>query len=78
MEDVIFEIVQEKCIACGNCREVCPVDAIIHTWEQETKYRTSLVVLENTCVGCGGPEKAPCVVFCPVPGCVVPVAPATK
>ena len=74
-ETVKFEIVQDICIACGNCREVCPLDAIIHSWTPDTKYRTTLIVLQDPCVGCGGPETAPCVKFCPVPGCVIPVYP---
>lgn len=73
-DDLIFEIVQNKCIACGNCREVCPWHAIIHTWTPQTRYRTTLVVLPDSCTGCGGAELAPCVRFCPVPDCIVPVA----
>ncbi|MGD9762406.1 MAG: ATP-binding protein [Candidatus Binatia bacterium] len=72
--DLVFEIVQSKCITCGNCREVCPWHAIIHSWTEETKYRTTVMVLADACTGCGGPELAPCVRFCPVPECIVPVA----
>ncbi len=72
-DEVIFEIVQDKCIACGNCREVCPLDAVIHTWTFDARYRTTIKILGDACVGCGGPAKAPCVRFCPVPDCIVPV-----
>ena len=71
--DLVFEIVQAKCIGCGNCREVCPWDAIVHTWEPGGSFLTKLIVLPQNCTGCGGPGKAPCEVFCPVPECVIPV-----
>ncbi len=31
------------------------------------------IVVPDSCTGSGGPEKAPCVAFRPVPGCLVPV-----
>jgi ferredoxin len=71
--DVIFRIDQKTCIACGNCREVCPWDAIIHTWAPGGTNLTTIVVLEEKCTGCGGPGKAPCELFCPVPGCLIPI-----
>jgi ferredoxin len=43
----------EKCTACGNCAEVCPVDAI--TVDEKAK------VDADTCVDCGT-----CVDECPV------------
>ena len=42
----------EKCTACGNCKEVCPVDAI--TVNEKAKIDA------NTCVDCGT-----CVDECP-------------
>ncbi len=43
----------EKCTACGNCAEVCPVDAI--TVDEKAKIDA------DTCVDCGT-----CVEECPV------------
>lgn len=43
----------EKCTACGNCAEVCPVEAI----EVENKAKVDA----DTCVDCGT-----CVDECPV------------
>jgi ferredoxin len=42
----------EKCTACGNCKEVCPVDAI--TVNEKAKIDA------DTCVDCGT-----CVDECP-------------
>ena len=64
-ENVFFEIVEEKCIDCGICREVCPYTAV---YIEPTQLRISFVVDEARCTGCGGDEHALCVRFCPAPG----------
>jgi len=48
-----FEIT-DKCTACGECKEVCPADAIA---EGDPKY----VIDPATCIDCGV-----CVDACPV------------
>ncbi len=48
------KIDQEKCTGCGNCAEICPVEAI--TLENEKAK-----VDDDTCVDCGT-----CVDECPV------------
>lgn len=48
------KIDQEKCTGCGNCADICPVEAI--TVENEKAK-----VDEDTCVDCGT-----CVDECPV------------
>ncbi len=63
--DVLFRIVEEKCIDCGLCREVCPYTAV---YIKPDPYKISFVVDELRCTGCGGEHHAMCVRFCPVPG----------
>ena len=70
--DVIFRIDQKTCIACGTERR-CPWDAINHTRTPGGTNLTTIVVLEEKCTGCGGPGKAACELFCPVPGCLIPI-----
>ncbi len=47
------KIDKEKCTACGECAEVCPVDAIT--------IKDVAVVDEDTCIECGV-----CINMCPV------------
>ena len=46
---------EEKCVACGTCRDYCPVNAI--TQEGKTKAKIN----HNSCIGCGE-----CIAVCPV------------
>ena len=47
----------EKCIGCGKCAKVCPVDAIKMTGENQEK---KAVIDEKKCIGCGV-----CIRHCP-------------
>jgi Fe-S-cluster-containing hydrogenase component 2 len=66
MKDVL-RIVTERCIDCGLCRQSCPFSAVVCAFEKRHRYE----ILAETCQWCGGPEKAPCSVYCPVPGAIV-------
>ncbi len=44
---------KEKCIGCGQCVDVCPVDAI--------KLEDGIAVISDECLECGA-----CVSVCPV------------
>ena len=61
-------MVKELCIDCAVCREVCPYTAVFFV---PTKWKIALQVDQARCTGCGGPEHAPCVQFCPY--CALPV-----
>jgi len=50
---MVVEIDEEGCIACGQCEEECPVDAI--------EVNDVAVVDEDACIDCGN-----CVDACPV------------
>ncbi len=63
--NVFFEIVEEKCIDCGICREVCPYTAV---YIETTPLKINFKVDEVRCTGCGGEDHALCVRFCPAPG----------
>jgi NAD-dependent dihydropyrimidine dehydrogenase PreA subunit len=62
-------IVKEYCIDCALCREVCPYTAVYFV---PTKWRIELAIDQARCTGCGGPDRAPCVQFCPSPGALAP------
>lgn len=56
--------INEECIACGACIEVCPVEAIS---EGEPYY----TIDPEVCVECKGYYDTPqCVEACPVDACV--------
>jgi ferredoxin len=55
------------CTDCGTCREVCPPEAIVIALHTNVKYE----VWTERCTGCGGPDRAPCVRWCPSPGSLV-------
>jgi ferredoxin len=63
--NVYFRIVEEKCIDCGLCREVCPYTAV---YIEPNPRKIRFVVDEARCTGCGGQDHALCVRFCPAPG----------
>lgn len=39
-------VISDKCVACGKCVEVCPVEAI-------TKGDKKYIINAETCVSCG-------------------------
>ena len=53
---------------CGFCRESCPYGAVFTTFTRKHQY----AIMADGCMWCGGPGKAPCEVYCPVPGAIVP------
>ena len=53
MGKIVIKI-SDECIACGACKENCPVDAIS---QKGTKYEIDT----EKCIGCGG-----CFGLCPV------------
>ncbi len=60
-EDMVVKIIEEDCIGCTKCIQVCPVDAIIGA-----PKHMHTVIAEN-CTGCDL-----CIPVCPV-DCIVPV-----
>jgi ferredoxin len=65
-----FKIEKDTCIDCGLCREVCPLDAVVHSWGFVTAYR----ILVDRCTECGGVSSAPCIRYCPVDDCIITIA----
>lgn len=65
--DVLF-IDQVTCIDCGICRETCPFSAVVCAATLKHHYE----IIADRCQWCGGKGKAPCDVYCPVPGAIVP------
>lgn len=68
MSDPVLSIDQDVCIDCGLCRETCPFSAVVSAFTLKHHYE----VLPERCQWCGGPGKAPCEVYCPVPNAIVP------
>jgi MinD superfamily P-loop ATPase len=64
----VLRIVEELCIDCGMCRETCPFSAALCALTAKHHY----TIDAEKCRWCGGPSKAPCEVYCPVPGAIVP------
>jgi ferredoxin len=46
-----MKIDQSKCLSCGQCYDVCPVDAIVIV-SISVAYG-KLVIMEDVCVDCG-------------------------
>ena len=57
-------MINEECIACGECMEECPNDAIV---ESEELY----FVDPNKCTECEGKSEKMCASICPVDACVL-------
>lgn len=64
----VLRIEQSLCIDCGLCRQSCPFSAVVCSFEKRHRYE----ILPHTCEWCGGVGTAPCEVYCPVPGAIVP------
>jgi NAD-dependent dihydropyrimidine dehydrogenase PreA subunit len=58
----IAQITEDKCVGCGQCSSLCPVNAISlgNVAEPTTELESLAVVDEKTCLGCGV-----CVNSCP-------------
>lgn len=68
MSRSVLRIDEKLCIDCGFCRETCPFGAVVSAFTLKHRYE----ILADQCQWCGGPGKAPCEVFCPVPNAIVP------
>ncbi len=59
--DMVVEIIEEDCIGCTKCIQVCPVDAIVGAAKQMH------TVILDACTGCDL-----CIPACPV-DCIIPI-----
>lgn len=65
VDSPVAEIDPELCTGCGNCPQVCPVNAI--TLERRDGVLSLSAVDDLKCIGCGN-----CVVVCPVKAISLP------
>ncbi|MCF6288358.1 MAG: electron transport complex subunit RsxB [Proteobacteria bacterium] len=59
--DMVVEVIEEECIGCTKCIQVCPVDAIIGAAKQMH------TIILDVCTGCDL-----CIPACPV-DCIIPI-----
>ncbi|MGD9763559.1 MAG: ferredoxin family protein [Candidatus Binatia bacterium] len=64
----VLTINHGKCIDCGFCHQSCVYGVVFTTFTRQHHYQ----IHPETCAWCGGPGRAPCEVYCPVPGAIVP------
>ncbi|PWV59008.1 4Fe-4S dicluster domain-containing protein [Plasticicumulans acidivorans] len=63
-----MKIVAMECIACGDCKPVCPTKSI-------SEKGGIFKIDKATCTECEGDFDEPkCVEVCPVDGCIVQIA----
>ena len=65
--DMVVEIVEEDCIGCTKCIQVCPVDAIVGA----AKHMHTIII--DACTGCDL-----CIPACPVDCIIIIEAPLPK
>jgi len=50
----ISHVIENKCVGCGKCVEVCPVEALSLVSKNSTKQKEkSVKIIEENCLGCG-------------------------
>lgn len=59
MNDIAVIVDEEKCIGCGQCADICPVDAF--------SVDSGKAIINELCVECGS-----CVTACPVEAISLP------
>jgi len=59
-KDLVEYKINEKCIACGICAKVCPVDCIHPTGEETKNGKKKFVIDQEACIKCGA-----CLPKCP-------------
>ena len=53
------KVIDEKCIGCGACEGVCPVNAI--------EIKNGIAIINSTCIECGS-----CISVCPQEAITLP------